>query len=72
MFAFWINIEFITNNKVVLQKQELDKAYKDCAKNKNYAPNFYVEVEFDPITSQQQQTKAAETENTKQAETIVI
>lgn len=47
LFQFWINMEFISNNKAVLQKKELDKAYKDCAHNKKYAPNFYVEVEFE-------------------------
>jgi site-specific recombinase XerD len=56
-FQFWLNTHFIEQDKkndstagkkykVCLKKNELDKLYKDCKKNKKASKDFQVEASF--------------------------
>jgi len=49
MLAFWFSTSFVKNNRLVLSKEELDKANKDT-KHKAYDQDFCVELVFTDIT----------------------
>jgi phosphatidylinositol-3,4,5-trisphosphate 3-phosphatase/dual-specificity protein phosphatase PTEN len=48
LFHFWFNTRFISNNKLVLEKRELDKAVKDT-KHQIFKENLRVKLDFEPI-----------------------
>jgi len=50
MFAFWFSSSFVKNNRLVLRKEELDKAHKDTS-HKNYHANFRVELVFNDMSA---------------------
>jgi len=48
LFTFWFCVSFVKGNRLVLRKDELDKANKDTS-HKNYHPQFRVELIFDDL-----------------------
>jgi len=45
LFAFWFSSNFVKDNRLILRKEELDKAHKDTS-HKNFHANFRVELVF--------------------------
>jgi len=50
LFAFWVCTSFVKENRVVLKKEELDKANKDSS-HKAFHQNFRVELVFSELSS---------------------
>jgi len=48
VFAFWFCSNFVKDNRLLLRKEELDKAHKDTS-HKNFQANFRVELVFSDI-----------------------
>jgi phosphatidylinositol-3,4,5-trisphosphate 3-phosphatase/dual-specificity protein phosphatase PTEN len=44
---FWFNTMFVDDHFLAIPKLQMDKAYKDAKKNKNYPENFQAEVFFE-------------------------
>jgi len=57
LFAFWFCSSFVKENRLVLKKEELDKAHKDSS-HKSYHQNFRVELTFSELSSDQQQANS--------------
>lgn len=49
MLAFWFSSSFVKDNRLILKKEELDKAHKDSS-NKSFPANFRVELVFSDIS----------------------
>lgn len=49
LFAFWVSSSFVKDNRVVLVKEEIDKAHKDTS-HKSFHEKFNVELVFSDIT----------------------
>jgi phosphatidylinositol-3,4,5-trisphosphate 3-phosphatase/dual-specificity protein phosphatase PTEN len=58
LFAFWFSSLFVKNNRLVLKKEELDKAHKDTS-HKSYHADFSVELVFSELSPDQAQAHAA-------------
>lgn len=50
LFGFWFCSSFVKDNRLVLKKEELDKAHKD-SHHKGFHPNFRVELVFSELSS---------------------
>lgn len=48
MFSFWFSSNFVRDNRLILKKEELDKAHKDTG-HKSFSANFRVELIFSEI-----------------------
>jgi len=57
MFAFWFSSSFVKGNRLVLKKEELDKAHKDTS-HKSYHANFRVELVFNDMSASPDQAQA--------------
>jgi len=57
MFAFWFSSSFVKGGRLVLKKEELDKAHKDTG-HKNYHANFRVELVFNDMAASPDQAQA--------------
>ncbi len=51
-FSIWLNTDFIHDNHVKLEKEEIDKVNKD-----KKCKNFYLEVFFEPIDNDENDTE---------------
>lgn len=49
LLQFWINTAFIDNERLIVPKEELDKAWKDT-NHKLFSKDFHVELRFTDIT----------------------
>jgi len=58
LFAFWFCSAFVKDNRLVLKKEELDKAHKDSS-HKSYHQNFRVELLFSEMSPDQAQQQSA-------------
>jgi phosphatidylinositol-3,4,5-trisphosphate 3-phosphatase/dual-specificity protein phosphatase PTEN len=54
IFAFWFSSLFVKDNRLVLKKEELDKAHKDTS-HKSYHQNFRIELIFSDLSPDQAQ-----------------
>jgi len=58
IFAFWFSSLFVKDNRLILKKEELDKAHKDTG-HKSYHANFRIELSFSDLSPDQAQAHAA-------------
>jgi len=58
LFAFWFCTAFVQENRVLLKKEELDKAHKDSS-HKLYHQNFRVELVFTDMSPDQAQSQSS-------------
>jgi phosphatidylinositol-3,4,5-trisphosphate 3-phosphatase/dual-specificity protein phosphatase PTEN len=47
LFHFWINTCFISDNRVIIQKLDIDRLHRDY-KHKDYPKDFAIEIKFSP------------------------
>jgi len=57
LFTFWFCSSFVKDNRLVLKKEELDKAHKDTG-HKAYHANFRIELVFSDLSPSPDQAQA--------------
>jgi len=57
LFAFWFCSLFVKDNRLILKKEELDKAHKDTS-HKSFHANFRVELSFSEMSPSPDQAQA--------------
>lgn len=57
IFAFWFSSLFVKENRLILKKEELDKAHKDTS-HKSYHQGFRIELSFSDLSPDQAHANA--------------